>query len=305
MSELTDIQRKKLEQIKAMIAKAKSTDSEEEAKTFMAAANKLLRKYNLTQDDVERSEIHTMSYCIEYGHNADHWGDWEEFLANVCCTYNHCGVVYHKQKGAKSGHFFMSIVGDQVAGETSRYMFETLREIALRELKDTWDRMQGRMHMVEGSSTSSTSSAFSMFGGMNVVSLKMYNESDYPKFARTFLHHFVMGFNTQMLTDLQREEAKNREEARAKGYGDNDSNLPMHLKSPVTILKERNDEILKHIEQDDGVEREELNHHQRHVDEDGSDPIAAMEGVQKGLKATAAKGMDRGNYHVESKDEKE
>lgn len=121
--------KKTVEKIKKLVAKAKGTNNELEAQTFMAKANELLIKYNLSESDVEGNSKEYI--CSKYA--ADFKSPWERLLVTCLADANMTHVVFHWKKKSKSG--VISILGDPINCDVTLHMFEVIR-IKIREFCD-------------------------------------------------------------------------------------------------------------------------------------------------------------------------
>lgn len=130
-----------IEKIRKIIAKADSTDSQEEANAFMTKAQQLLLKHNLQMSDVEydNTKIKGAYESVEFG-NVKEEGKWETLLMSVICEFNMCHSLIHKYKNVKKGT--MSVIGESHNIETTLYMYETAREVFRRLSKQAYNELR-------------------------------------------------------------------------------------------------------------------------------------------------------------------
>lgn len=111
-----------LNKIKALLDKANSTDSQAEAETFIAHANKLLTEHNLSMSQVEN-----LSNKEEVGetekmalHQQKGYGTYDKGIITTLAKYNFCDIIYW------SGNRF-SLVGEKTNVDTVIYLFNYLK----------------------------------------------------------------------------------------------------------------------------------------------------------------------------------
>jgi len=119
---------KLIDKIKKLLAKAAGTDVQAEADAFIAAANRLLLKHNLSMTEVEAGGSEN---AIKQDANAKEWGEvaaegiYEAGLMHYIAVNNFCKVIIHAQRGGKRGT--LSVIGSPENIEITLYMFEVAR----------------------------------------------------------------------------------------------------------------------------------------------------------------------------------
>jgi len=130
-----------IEKIKKVLALAQS-NSEAEAETAMRMAHDLLKKYNLTMDQVNDIEIDFVNEVAEEGSRAR---NWKKFLIEAVAKYNFCGAYIHTVQSAgnirATTKYSLRLVGKEVNVSCSKIMYTYLT--------DTIDRF-AKTHYGEG-----------------------------------------------------------------------------------------------------------------------------------------------------------
>lgn len=129
---------KLIDRVKKILAKAKSTDSEQEADTCFAIAYNLLAQNNLSLADVKQEEetsTTSSSHCVEYGQKSDE-GQWESSLLAVLCKYNMCQSIIHPIDKT------MSIIGTPSNNEITIYMYGFIRDMIRARSRKRWSEFR-------------------------------------------------------------------------------------------------------------------------------------------------------------------
>jgi hypothetical protein len=131
-----------IDRIKALLAKAASTDHEAEAETFFAKAYELMERYQLDSNDLEKDDpIGNERVAQRKGAAAP---DWDFRLMFAVANYFGCraiqcstfGDVYNRRRGCyiftENGHY-MDLVGRESARITAiemhKYLVATVRKL--------------------------------------------------------------------------------------------------------------------------------------------------------------------------------
>lgn len=126
-----------VEKIKALLAKAASTDSQHEAEAFLRKAHELMEKHQLEAGDLETDDpIYKTAAATANGGASP---DWDFQLMFAVAKYFGCkGIQYWHQKKldgtvVKSGQYVMWIVGREsariTAVEMHKYLVKTVRRL--------------------------------------------------------------------------------------------------------------------------------------------------------------------------------
>lgn len=126
-----------VEKIKALLAKAASTDSQAEAEAFLAKAHELMEKHQLGAEDLERDDPIDESVAAKANGGAS--PDWDFQLMFAVARYFGCkGIQWWSQKNTegeflKAGQYTMRIVGRESARVTAiemhKYLVATVRRL--------------------------------------------------------------------------------------------------------------------------------------------------------------------------------
>lgn len=126
-----------VEKIKALLAKAASTDSQAEAEAFLAKAHELMEKHQLGAEDLERDDPIDESVGAKANGGAS--PDWDFQLMFAVARYFGCeGVQWWSQTNTegeflKAGQYTMRIVGRESARITAiemhKYLVATVRRL--------------------------------------------------------------------------------------------------------------------------------------------------------------------------------
>jgi hypothetical protein len=146
-----------VEKIKALLAKAASTDSQHEAEAFLRKAHELMEKHQLEAGDLETDDpIHKTAGARANGGASP---DWDFQLMFAVAKYFGCkGIQYWSQKKldgtyVRSGEYVMWIVGREsariTAVEMHKYLVKTVRRLGREnatpnQKADTLSRRIGR-----------------------------------------------------------------------------------------------------------------------------------------------------------------
>lgn len=126
-----------VEKIKALLAKAASTDSQAEAEAFLAKAHELMEKHQLGAEDLERDDPIDQSVGAKANGGAS--PDWDFQLMFAVARYFGCkGIQWWSQTNTegeflKAGQYTMRIVGRESARVTAiemhKYLVATVRRL--------------------------------------------------------------------------------------------------------------------------------------------------------------------------------
>jgi len=169
-----------LEKIKALYEKAKNTQeigNLEEAETFFAKVDELLKKYQLEIADVDnftseselKEEVVQSGYKegIEYGHKPNE-GLWERDLIVVLAEHNFCKAIFRTgrilPKGNFKGHFpKATIIGTRSNIEIVKYFFEVAKEIIFSLAAKDYDKQKQEKRLLYTVFASSRNEACQLF----------------------------------------------------------------------------------------------------------------------------------------------
>jgi hypothetical protein len=121
------------EKIKALMAKAASTDSQHEAETFLAKAHELMEKHQLSVDDLEADDPIDKTVAAEANGGAS--PDWDFQLMFPVSVYFGCKAIqcHRSREGKRNGVYEMDIIGRESARvtaiETHKYLVATVRRL--------------------------------------------------------------------------------------------------------------------------------------------------------------------------------
>lgn len=126
-----------VEKIKALLAKAASTDSQAEAEAFLAKAHELMAKHQLEAEDLETDDPVDQSVGAKANGGAS--PDWDFQLMFAVAKYFGCkGIQWWSQNDTegtfkKAGQYTMRIVGRESARITAiemhKYLVATVRRL--------------------------------------------------------------------------------------------------------------------------------------------------------------------------------
>jgi hypothetical protein len=123
--------------IKALLAKAKSTDNEHEAIAFMQKAEELLEAHQLGLSDLDTEDPISAHFRRASSNGS---GDWADFLYSACAAYYGCRLVVHTldYKGLKrESEVFGRLSAVVTLNEMHSYMVATVRRLG-RQHADEW-----------------------------------------------------------------------------------------------------------------------------------------------------------------------
>lgn len=130
---------KLIDKVRKLMAKAGGTDNQTEADVFMAKANALLLKHNLTMTHIDTDDKASIieGTDIEFGVIKGE-GSWETYLMASISIHNLCESILHpkftkvngKDKRLKGGS--MTIIGSKENIEVTTYMYEIATETIRR-----------------------------------------------------------------------------------------------------------------------------------------------------------------------------
>lgn len=133
-----------VEKIKALLAKAASTDSQAEAEAFLAKAHELMEKHQLGAEDLERDDPVDQSIAAKANGGAS--PDWDFQLMFAVARYFGCkGIQRWSQTNTegeflKAGQYTMRIVGRESARVTAiemhKYLVATVRRLGRTHAAD-------------------------------------------------------------------------------------------------------------------------------------------------------------------------
>lgn len=135
MSDTTSIAAK----IKAILAKAKSTDNEHEAEAFFAAAYKLMEKYQIDIEDLDRDDPMGSEFTGQRKGSVA--PDWDFRLIRGCALYFGCEAIRWWSPSKNS--WFMRLVGRESARVTTIEMHAYLVKTVRRLGREHWQEMPG------------------------------------------------------------------------------------------------------------------------------------------------------------------
>lgn len=124
-----------LRKIKALLAKADSTDSPQEAEAFFTAAQRLMVQHRITESQLNVDPAAIQADEIEFFRNRLE-ADWETRLAHVIIRTNGCEFVLSKDEQK------LKIYGEPNDVALVKYFFETTRDAFRRLSKSEWRKNQ-------------------------------------------------------------------------------------------------------------------------------------------------------------------
>ena len=143
-----------IEKIKALLAKAASTDSQHEAEVFFAKAHELLEKHQLNVEDLERDDPVDGERYYEKG-STKASPDWDTMLVFAVAKYFGCKACRCYTSDGKK--WSMDLVGRESARITAKemhaYLVKTVRRLGREAvgtpgfaLVDRWGDVIGHMN---------------------------------------------------------------------------------------------------------------------------------------------------------------
>lgn len=127
-----------VEKIKALLAKASGTDNEHEAMAFLAKAEELMVKHQISLEDLDKDDPVGSHYRRESKNGS---GDWPDFLYSACASYYGCQIVEH-MLSANGMHRSREVFGRASAvitlNEMHPYLVKTVKRLG-REYADEWN----------------------------------------------------------------------------------------------------------------------------------------------------------------------
>ncbi len=133
-----------VEKIKALLAKAASTDNQHEAELFLAKAQELMAKHQLEAEDLERDDPIDMS--VGSRANGGAAPDWDFQLMFAVSKYFGCKSIQYwtAVDGKKSGEYQMRMVGRESARITAiemhKYLVATVRRLGREHAHEMYQR---------------------------------------------------------------------------------------------------------------------------------------------------------------------
>lgn len=121
------------EKIKALFAKAASTDNEHEAMLFLGKAHELMEKHQLSMEDLESDDPIDMTVGTTANGGAS--PDWDFQLMFAVSKYFGCKSIqwWTDAPGKKAGVYEMRMVGRESARITAiemhKYLVKTVRRL--------------------------------------------------------------------------------------------------------------------------------------------------------------------------------
>lgn len=146
-----------IEKIKALLAKAASTNSPHEAEVFLAKAYELMEKHQLDATDLERDDPVDGEAYYQKG-NTKASPDWDTMLVFAVAKYFGCKACRcEKYIGGGKAQWYMDLVGRESARITTKemhaYLVKTVRRLGREavgtrgfELTDKWGEVVGYMN---------------------------------------------------------------------------------------------------------------------------------------------------------------
>jgi len=136
MSEDTIIRR-----VRALLAKAKSTDNEHEAAAFAAKAAEMLQTHNLDLASIERSAGEQGEAVSEVRLNWRYCDPWRKSIARACAELYFCKIYRHhiveqNKKGTWTYRWGITIVGKPHNAAVAESMIEYLIGTTLRLMRE-------------------------------------------------------------------------------------------------------------------------------------------------------------------------
>lgn len=216
--------KKNIEKIRKIIAKAESTHSDQEAQSFMSKATELLLKYNLTKDQVEGSSTDGF-ICNKYV--SEYTTPWHRLLATCLAEANNTHIVFRWKKGKRSGA--ISILGEEVACNITIHMYEVLK----RKIEEFADKSFS-LHKSENEEIGFGYMTFEEMVRNELVQGELpYKESYYKG--------FVIGLYTKFKQEEERRDQEHKDN-HAKYDDDN-----REIQSPFALMKANSVEKLKEM----------------------------------------------------------
>lgn len=137
---MNEVQEKLIDKIRKLLNHADGTNSQAEADSFIAKANKLLLEHNLSMSQIETTEdkskngITEDKKAVDFGKNKSEGNRWETLLMGVLCSHNMCDSIIHTKRQLSGGS--ISIIGSISNIETVKYLFDVAREM-IRNISKT------------------------------------------------------------------------------------------------------------------------------------------------------------------------
>lgn len=138
-------QEKLIDKIRKLMAKAEGTDNQAEADAFMAKANSLLVKHNLSMSSIDVKDNAngiTEGEQIAFGEKKEE-GTWETYLMAAVSSYNLCESILHKRRKVKGGT--ITIIGSTENVEIVMYIYAVARDTIRRLSRKAYSTYRKRV----------------------------------------------------------------------------------------------------------------------------------------------------------------
>lgn len=124
-------QSKILDKVRKLLAKANATDSQEEMETFLAAANKLQKRYNIESEQIDLDVTDFGHERLDVTRTKRESRLFEGRLLQIIAVNNNCKMIYHTYGKTVTG---FSLIGShedrQIVTETFKVCVERFRTYA-------------------------------------------------------------------------------------------------------------------------------------------------------------------------------
>jgi hypothetical protein len=133
-----------IDKVKKLLSKAGSTDSPSEAEALFTAAQKLMVKHRIAQNDLDEADQPTIlkNEVLCFANRLE--GNWELRLARTLSRPNGCDYVYSKIKHkytSAAEHNKISFYGTEQDTQLVQFFFETTRETFRRLARSEYRRL--------------------------------------------------------------------------------------------------------------------------------------------------------------------
>lgn len=272
---------KTVDKIRKLVAQANDKGvTEQEAQAFMAKANQMLLKHNLSMKDVKADDTLTVTHTdgIEYGKMYIEGNAWERSLLGVIAKANLCETIIHPVQKE------MKIIGRPDNVDVCIYTYEVARAL-FRE----WSRNRYNEHKQEVLNQHDT-------GKYKRVELaKMLEQQKLLTYRTTFIQGYlkgaVSGLHSKFELERMEAEANDRVDLAQREKNGEDISTIVPLRTQLQVLrdtcqKEREEYIDENFEINGTMKSARAS----------SAQDAMRQGYEDGKQASFAKGVtDAGN----------